>query len=319
MKLKNLLWQIKNNLINGYEAIWRNKKDYDDAYSLDLDTEDVSDTAIESAKTIRGPKHPATLMVFGVAPRSGTNYIGNVIANHPDICAYPNDIYEIPFLRLTNKLKDFQDGFFGDYYRNIQRMKKNDFLPLFGASFIAHLYSYVPPGKIMLTKEPDARFLRYFPTVFPHENLLLVIRDGRDVADSAIKTWPDMSFKKICQRWNDSARLILDFQEKYKDKYLLVKYEDMLHDPLPIVESILQHYKLNPDTYPFDKIKSMPIVGSSTASKKDDTVNWKPVPANENFKPTNKWEKWTEKQKNIFKKIAGETLIAANYCDSQDW
>ena len=319
MDLRKQFFKMKANLNNSWSALWQDKTDYRDAYSLDFDISEVSEDAISSAKSIRGIDRPATIMVFGVAPRSGTNYIGNVISNHPDVSAYPNEIYEVPFLRITNKLKSFQDAFFDDYYRNIENMNKNDFLPLFGSSFIAHLYSYIPKGKTMLVKEPDTRFLRYFPYVFPHEHLLLVLRDGRDVVDSTIRTWPSMDFKKICQRWSDSTKLILKFQRKYNERYLLIKYEDMLDKPKHYMTNILMHYKLDVDSYPFEKIESMPIVGSSTASKKGDEVSWKPIPASKSFKPTNKWNNWTAKQKNDFKTIAGEALIEAKYCNGLDW
>jgi len=293
--------------------------DYNNAYSLDIDVADVSDEAYANAKIIRGTNKQPALMLYGVAPRSGTNYVANVLANHPDVVAYPNEIYEIPFLRLTNKLNDFQTAFYKDYHRNIQHMQKNDFLPLFGASFLAHLFSFVPDNKTMLVKEPDVRFLRYFPLVFPHENLLLILRDGRDVVHSTLSTWPSMNFKKVCQRWSDSSKLILKFQEKNKEKHLLIKYEDLLDNPRTELTKILQHYKLNIDTYPFEKIESMPIIGSSTASKNNDEVSWKPVASTKTFKPTGKWNSWTSEKKAIFKNIAGDALIKTKYCDNLDW
>ncbi len=318
---------IKGSIHNLYKIakrLWASFKeeqtDYNDAYSLDIDIADVSKEAFASAKLIRGSNNQPALMLYGVAPRSGTNYVANVLANHPDIVAYPNEIYEIPFLRLTNKLNDFQTAFFKDYHRNIQHMQKNDFLPLFGASFLAHLFSFVPDNKVMLVKEPDVRFLRYFPLVFPNENLLLILRDGRDVVHSTINTWPSMNFKKVCQRWSDSCILILNFHEKNKEKYLLVKYEDILENPKSELTKILRHYKLNVDTYPFEKIESMPIIGSSTASKNNnDKVNWDPVASTKTFKPTGKWNTWTARQKEDFKNIAGDTLIKTDYCNNLDW
>ena len=319
MKIKSKLWNLKRIFKRAYSSLWQDSTDYLDAYSLDLEVSQPSTASLQSAKVIRGQNKPPSLMIYGVRPRAGTNFIGRLLSNHPDICAYPNDIYEIPFLCMTNKLTAFQDAFFGDYYRNIQQMKKNDFLPLFGASFISHLYSFVPENKTLLTKEPDVRYLRYFPTMFPHENLLLVLRDGRDVVHSTVTSWPDMDFKTVCQRWHDSAMLILEYQKKYRDQFLLIKYEDMLENPEKLLTEILNHYHLNPETYPFDSITDTPIIGSSTASNQGEGVSWKPIKANKEFKPTNKWLTWTPAQKKMFKDIAGESLLACQYCDNLDW
>ena len=128
-----------------------------------------------------------------------------------------------------------------------------------------------------------------------------------------------MNFKKVCQRWNDSANLMLKFQNTYKDKYLLIKYEDLLENPKQKLTEILHHYNLTPETYPFDKIESMPIICSSSASKKGNEISWEPVTSTKTFKPSGKWNNWTMKQKNIFKNIAGDTLIKTNYCDDLDW
>lgn len=319
MKIKHKLWSLRRTFKRAYSSLWQDKIDYLDAYSQELELSLPRAESLQSAKTIRGHDKPASLMIYGVTPRAGTNYIGRLIASHPSICAYPNDIYEIPFLCMSNKLTAFQDAFFGDYYRNIEQMNKNDFLPLFGASFISHLYSFVPKNKILLTKEPDVRYLRYFPIMFPHENLLLVLRDGRDVVHSTITSWPNMDFKEVCKRWNDSAMLIQAFQKKYGERCLVIKYESMLDDPKKLLTEVLKHYHLDPESYPFDSITDTPIIGSSTASNKDGEVSWKPIKADKEFKPTNKWLTWTPSQKKIFKKIAGEGLLACHYCDNLDW
>lgn len=319
MRIKNKLWRIKRNIHKSWSGLMHASTHYHNAYSLDFDITPASRTAIQSARDIRGITRPPALMLYGVTPRAGTNYIGKLLSMHPDITAYPNNIYEIPFLCMTDKLQSFQNAFFNDYSRNLENMGENDFLPIFGSSFISHLYSFAPENGVILTKDPDVRFLRYYPLLFPHENLLLVLRDGRDVVHSTITTWPSMNFKSICQRWHDSARLILEFQKRHQNKYLLIKYEEMLENPPEQLAHVLRHYDLDTDSYPFDAINSMPIIGSSTASKVDGKVNWKPVESDGNFKPTNKWLTWTKQQKNIFKKIAGNTLIECGYSDDLNW
>jgi hypothetical protein len=113
----------------------------------------------------------------------------------------------------------------------MERIGSNDFLPLFGSSFIAHLHSFVPKGQRMLIKVPNVQYLSHFFSLFPHENLLVVMRDGRDLVSSTIKTWPQKRFSDVCYEWNCSTKMILGFNDYHSDKsdaYLMAKYEDVV-------------------------------------------------------------------------------------------
>ena len=47
--------------------------------------------------------------------------------------------------------------------------------------------------------------------------------------------------------------------------------------------------------------------------KTDNEVTWDSQPKPKNFKSTGHWEKWSRKERNIFKKYAGKTLIKLGY------
>lgn len=282
----------------------------------------LSDSASSVSKCIRDAHRPPALMVYGVAPRSGTNFVANLLALHPGFAPWPNLIWEVPFLRSVNHLLAFEKEFFEDFTHNAERMQQYDFLPIFGASFIRYLHSFADEGKKVLLKEPDARNFAYFPLVFPHEQLLLLLRDGRDVVFSTIKTWPQTQFTDVCQRWNDSAKLMLKFSSKHQDNsnYWIMEYEDVLSNPVGFVKDACHRYSLEVSEFPFNEIESMPVFGSSTDSQKDGVVDWsthKQRP--DNFKPVGRWNNWSLKEKSIFKRIAGETLLQANYCEDLDW
>ena len=282
----------------------------------------LSDSASSASKCIRDPRRPPALMVYGVAPRSGTNFVANLLALHPGFAPWPNLIWEIPFLRSVDHLLAFEKAFFEDFPHNAERMQQDDFLPIFGASFIRYLHSFAPEGKKLLLKEPDARNFAYFPLVFPHEQLLLLLRDGRDVVFSTIKTWPQMQFADVCQRWNDSAKLMLQFSSKHKDNgnYWIMKYEDVLLNQAEFVKEACHKYSLQESEFPFSEIKSMPVFGSSTDSQKNGTVDWMShKQRSDDFKPVGRWNSWSKKEKSIFKRIAGETLMEAKYCEDLDW
>lgn len=282
----------------------------------------VSREAIEVARTIRGGRPPA-LIIHGVMPRSGTVYTGELLRLHPDLHAYPNELWEVPFLELTGDILRTQEHFFRAYRQNISRMGNKDFLPLFGASFIAYLYSFVPPGKRMLLKIPDVQYLNHFYTVFPHETPLLLLRDGRDLVASTINSWPGRRFDEVCQLWANSARMMLAFQRQYPREeygYLTMKYEDVVLAPEAFVTAACETYGLDQSIYPYGQIKDLPVRGSSTVKElQRGGVSWDPMDKPDNFKSVGHWSEWSPRQKTIFKRISGQALIDLEYCSDLDW
>lgn len=281
----------------------------------------ISERARETARLIRGENRPPAIIIHGVMPRSGTVYVGEILRLHPQLSAYPNDIWEVPFLELTGDIIEVQEHFFQAYKQNRGKIGNNDFLPLFGASLISYLYSYIPDGKQMLLKIPDVQYLDYFKLVFPFENILLLLRDGRDVVNSTIKTWPGRKFSEVCRLWDLSARMILNYRTEcaaMENGCLIVKYEDVVRDPEGFVREACERYRLNEPEYPYDKIRDIAVRGSS-AIKNRGKVTWNAVDKPAGFKTRGRWEDWTVKQKNSFKKIAGKTLIDAGYCTDLEW
>lgn len=294
-------------------------------YFPDFGKLEISDVALEVAKEIRGIHNPA-IILYGVMSRSGTGYVGGtktLLGLHPDILCHPNKLWEVPFLENSYLLKEFQEIFFKSYGFNIGKIGANDFLPLFGSAFINYLLYSLDNDyhKYISITRPSVEFLNYFFDIFPYENLLLLMRDGRDVVNSHFNTF-SASFPDICVQWNDSAQMMLSFvrhyQEKKGERFLYVKFEDVVADPAGFIKRFCKHFHIDCSMYPFEKIASIPVVGSSTM-KHNDKVTWKPIKKPEGFNPVGRWTKWSNKKKRIFKKLAGQTLIEAGYCKDLKW
>ncbi|MCC6301295.1 MAG: sulfotransferase [Gammaproteobacteria bacterium] len=282
----------------------------------------ASREAIEVARVIRGA-HPPALIIHGVMPRSGTVYTGELLRLHPDLHAYPNELWEVPFLELTGDILRTQEHFFRAYKQNIGRMGDKDFLPMFGASLMAYLYSFVPPGKRMLLKIPDVQYLNHFYTVFPYETPLLLLRDGRDLVASTINSWPGKRFDEVCQLWADSARMMLAFQRHYprgEYKYLTIKYEDVVSAPEGFVTTVCEMYGLDRSIYPYDRIRDLPVRGSSTVKESlGGDVSWDPMDKPDNFRSVGHWREWSSSRKRTFKRISGRVLLETGYCKDLGW
>ncbi len=280
-----------------------------------------NDEIVDIVRDIRGRGRKPVIFIHGVMPRSGTVFTGEILRLHPSLHAYPNELWEIPFLELTGDLIDVQRHFLRAYRQNAEKMNGYEFLPLFGASMVAYLHSFVPEEKRVLVKIPDVQYLDYFPTVFPCEHLLLLMRDGRDVVNSTVKTWADADFAETCREWNLGARAILDFNRAHEGKrrgYWMVKYEDVVSDPAAFASLACKKFELDESSFPVERISSISVRGSSEI-KNGGKVTWSAAEKPENFNPVGRWQGWSERDKRIFKKIAGGTLIEAGYCDNLDW
>jgi len=229
----------------------------------------ITDHALHVAKKIHGEDRKPAIVIHGIMKRSGTGYVGRLLGLHPDVHQFPGEVWEFPFLTQTGKLLDLQKDFFFEYDFNRGRIGDEDFLPLFGASLIAYLGSMVPLDRRILLKMPGVQYPLDFYRAFPYENLMLLLRDRRDVLASTIKTWPQIQFWDACQRWDLSARMVLSFDEMSRETpgYCLVKYEEAVSEPENFVEKACMRFGLDIEQYPFDCVEALPVMGSSTTRK----------------------------------------------------
>ena len=165
------------------------------------------------------------------------------------------------------------------------------------------------------------QYLHAFWDAFPYEQLLLLVRDGRDVVHSTLNTWPQLRFSMVCLRWRRAAEMILAFREQFSEResgYWLGRFEDAVADPKTFVEKACERFGLDLAEYPMEAIDSIPVRGSSALGPRGH-VTWQPTPKPEVYSPTGHWRSWSSWRKAIFKRIAGKALEELGYCDGQDW
>jgi hypothetical protein len=275
--------------------------------------------AAEIAKKIRGNCKPA-IIIYGVTARAGSNYLAQLLGQHARLHLNPRKWLEPRFLGLARDIITAQQRFM-KASKIESPLAESDFLAFLGASIIAYLYEGVPASKQILLKTVETQNLRLFFQMFPHEKLILLLRDGRDVVESTLLSWPERLFDQACKNWADNATEILDFEKSAKTSnkaYIIVRYEDVFRDPLQQAARILQRFSLNIKEYPSEKAGDVPIYGSSTI-RENGKLHWKPVPRFEGFNPVGRWTAWTAEKKEIFKSIAGEVLVLCGYEKNMNW
>lgn len=260
------------------------------------------------------------LFVFGVMVRSGTQYLTNLLALHPHLHRHPRDIWELPLLTQTGPLLDVSEAFLDRYKYNRDRLGKNDLLTLLGTAVISYLQSGMESTKRALLTHPSAEYLDHFFAFFPQEHLLLLMRDGRDVVSSVVKTWPTWPFENAAQIWSANAQMMLktrDLMLAENRKVFYCKYEDALANSESFVRTVCIAFGLDPEVYPYNKIHSHVKVKGS--SQFDEAQRWKADQSPQHFHPVGRWHEWTEAQKKTFKQIAGQSLVDCGYETSNNW
>ncbi len=284
--------------------------------------EEVSPQAVRSAGLIRGEAYGPAIIIHGIMPRAGTVYVGELLRRHPDLYAYPHQLWEMPALQLTGDILQLQKKFGLAYKMGMDKLGANDFLPLFGAALMAHMHSLAPPQQRVLTKIPSVQYLNYFSSMFPYENLLILVRDGRDVVHSTLRTWGKMNFLKVCLRWNRSARIVLETVEalstRQSGSFYLARYEDALETPAVFVRTICGRFGLDDDRYPYEQIDEIRVIGSSKLENQGE-VTWQHLEKPTNFRPTGYWREWSSVRKLIFKAVAGKSLVDLGYAQDLNW
>ncbi|MBK8978308.1 MAG: sulfotransferase [Planctomycetes bacterium] len=277
----------------------------------------------EWTTAIRAGSQCPAVFVCGVMVRSGTSLVTNLMALHPDLFRHPRDVWELPILRQIGHLETLSRDFFKAYEQNRERLGEHDLIGLLGTAILAFLQAAVEPGVRILLTHPGAHYIDYFFTMFPHEQLLLLMRDGRDVVESAHKTWPEWKFEQICESWAGNADIMLRCRDRFTGEGRPVfygRYEDALEEPQEFVRRACPVFGLDPETYPYPYIDThIPVKGSSSFESVRRGI-WERRQRDPNFKPRGRWAKeWTDEQKRVFKRIAGKALIDAGYESDLDW
>jgi protein-tyrosine sulfotransferase len=271
--------------------------------------------------TARSEGHTKTdtaraVFILGILPRSGTAFLQDLLCLYPgfgkpraaneDYCLYYSD----PLASFAEKLVAHWSASWkvpSEYQRRLESR--------IGEGIVSFL-SEVTQADSFVTKTPRVDNLHNFPKFFPAAHLLIVVRDGRSVLESGIRTF-GWNREAAMHQWADAAQTILQFEATYKKsalKYRVIRYEDLWSNVEHEMARILAFLELDPMQYDFEAARRLPIRGSSDLrSKEGKDVHWRPVTKTADFDPLSRWKHWTPKQVERFDWVAGPYLAALGY------
>lgn len=279
---------------------------------------------------------PTLCFILGIQRRSGTNYLSRLLNLHPN-CTGPGPVAEDFLLHHSDLLRQYVNRVYAHYDPRWEVegpiVQQERLLELLGdalggflklpfttetteASSGPEAASGNAEHKVLLAKTPSVKEIGNFLTLFPGARLLIIVRDGRAVVESGVKSF-GWCYETAVHNWACAARTILDLQDTcpdFSEHCLITRYEDLLLSTEPELLRIFAWLGLDPEPYDFSAAQSLPVVGSSELKKnKGDQVHWEPVKADSTFNPTARFSHWNRKQHERFNWLAGHYMSRFGY------
>src|SRR4051794_39246390 len=249
------------------------------------------------------------IFLLGILERSGTNYLFDMIRQHPDV-GVRRPIWEDKLLRQARFLKQYADTVAAtwDSAWDVPPDEPAKLLRALGSG----LATFVTDGadtSHVIVKTPSVENLPMFFDLFPDAALIVLVRDGRSVTESGVRSF-GWSYPVTMKQWADAARTILDAGPVLRasgGRYRLVHYEQVLGNPQHELTRIFATCGLKPDRYDFSAAENVPVRGSSTVRPDDaGPVNWDETVRPAEFDPVNRFADWDEALRYLYAELAGE-------------
>ncbi len=254
------------------------------------------------------------IFIFGGISRSGCHYLQHLLAIHPECRLYP--VFEDGILAGSEFLGFFTQRILSKYGKTGRERKRAEAAVMseFGAGLLRFISSQAPRKRVVLT-HPGPSGVQNFFKLFPEARLVFIVRDGRAVAESAVRSFPEATYDKTIRAWAEGGRRILDFKREHKrfrTQIFLVKYEDLVGNLEATLQELFRFLQLNPTRYDFGKARTLPVIGSSVFRNSRDPWAF-PKKRSPSFNPLLRFAKWSSGLHSQFNRIAGDVATELGY------
>lgn len=255
--------------------------------------------------------------VLGQMRRTGTSFLYSLLLLHPDTARVREKVWEDFLLvharhleRFVGALRHEWDPAWGIDEGDLAALRRSLGLGL------AHFVRSGAPAELALAKTPSVVNLHRFFDYFPKGKVAILVRDGRAVVESGVRSF-GWNRDEAIRKWAESARAVLAFDaanaERRGRDYLVVRYEALYARPRESLAPLLAMLGLDPGRYPWDGMGRLPVRGSSSLGRNGGRVHWSPVAPTSGFKPLERFEGWSAADHARFNWLAGAELEALGY------
>lgn len=252
------------------------------------------------------------IFIMGIMPRSGTVWLRQLLLQHPQCAGAPP--WEDWLVPNAHWLRQYVRAVYR-FWQPRDEVREEWLYEALGRGLLSIWKSRIG-DKRLVTKTPSVRNLNLFFKLFPQAYLLVLIRDGRAVVESAART-SGLDHETGARAWARAAREIIGFRQGAvdgTDRMLLIRYEDLYTDLEAELRRILNFVRLPVDEYDFEAARNLPVRGSSAVSRMPSgRVHWTPVEKTAAFQPLMRWQSWSRLRHERFNWIAARYLEAFGY------
>jgi hypothetical protein len=258
---------------------------------------------------------PTVLFLLGITKRSGTNFLFDLLRQHPDVEMRP-PLWEDYLLERIGPVADFAAGItslWRDWW-DMDEAETNRFIRSLGGGIETFLTEGAT-SRYVLMKTPTVANVHLSPLLFPSSPVILLVRDGRAVVESARRSFGKTD-EEMTRRWAQGARQILNFLAEVSPSdppRMLVRYEDLVASTEAELRRLFSALGLDPQNYDYAGAAELPVRGSSVVRGGAETVHWKPIPRPDGFNPLEHHGKWAPERLAAFAAVAGDALRAFGY------
>lgn len=261
--------------------------------------------------------------LLGILPRTGTNYVANLIECHQQAMAI-GPLWEDFFVSNSEHLTKFADRslrFWNKRWDEQGRLlNKRSLLNAIGRGLLSFINEQrvepIHQDKLIIAKTPTVRNLANFFELFPNNKLIIVVRDGRNIIASGERSFR-WDFDKAARDWSYNVHEVMRFIDNNPDhinNILLLKYEDVYNDTPLTIRKILSFLALDVAEFDWDAAASLGISGSSETVDKFGEVSWQQkVAKTDNFKPLERYKSWPQSRQLRYSWLAGDAAQKIGY------
>ncbi|WP_053977521.1 sulfotransferase [Mangrovimonas xylaniphaga] len=285
------------------------------------------------------------IILLGQRVRSGTNFVGSTLLQHPKVVTLPRGKSFGEF-NLFNDNAIVTEVFDRVIERSFGMRLSKEWLPTFlenyGKNWLSLLQAKyeIPKDAVLFFKSPRIDQIDLWLQAFPEAQILVVCRDGRDNVVSSVKASNDKrswytffiilkkfinyysgrSFVNHAREWAETADYVIDVKQSLGSRVKVLPYESLLNSRQGISD-LLDHFKLDINENILKACMEAPVIGSSQGVHTSNVkkTNWQPDYNKSKYMFTKKWRHWGVLKKIVFKTIAGKQLVALNYEKNSTW
>ncbi|WP_178984757.1 sulfotransferase [Winogradskyella helgolandensis] len=277
------------------------------------------------------------ILCVGISVRSGTNYIGSIFSEVPNVSSIPkeNSKGEFPFFR--DEVYGQYNAWFDEFNRNMfagKTLRSKEMSSYFGECFLKYLKNeYKITDEIIFVKDPSLYNVDSFFDFFPKGKLIILTRCAPDLISSSLKgsllTRNSYSLKKkilarlkyitgynmisYSKAYSKHVQQLHKLRKKLKGQFIEVKYEDIVKNPELKIPELFSYCDIDCNEELIDRAINAKVVGSSYFGAGKQIQNWEKLDKDKSFNPLNRYVSWGWFNRYLYNKYANESNKSLGY------